>query len=595
MLRLPKIHFFNATAEDTLAQSFLVPTNGFNISTPTKSGLDNYYGPGTVFQGQLNLQPAKPIIGPCSLRVIFTCSHSISSPELLSQNQTNEVRLSSDSQGHKTHLQPQHVIFETDHVFIDDELIQAKRHSFMFSIRFPRVNLPASMSDADRSVIYTLHGELSFQTTPHDASTHSTLVSPKVHVNYIPLVPTSIPHYPVIEMAQVMDPYTNKPLFKATAESPQRGVCPGESLPLSLTITNSSETDLHSIHMSLVRVMTYPTMCAHGGSTPLVTDPLTVHFSTIPISNTSNKNSTWQESIQFKVPSNLGLIPTTNKVITPLYKVDYYLAISLPVASRASGLASWFTPTIKNPPPIDISLVRTANGESGTGPDNENDSPISPRMGVRKNSVEKIMKVNLHMDRISTLNSTMKWPTLIQLPLIPVIIGTVSYSIPERYLRWPIPNYLDVEDRPRFIRDRFEEEMMQHLESLETLIDEEDDEQHIEDLVHAARRKSASSEESDEEEQRARSKIPERFRNGGGVQSRRKGSQSTSGLDTPPPSPPTSSHMSKAEGSTHSGGYSLPRGRRSMSPKAGSLGKEVLLEMHHSKIQQSIHAGLQDI
>ncbi|KAF9345424.1 hypothetical protein BGX26_003138 [Mortierella sp. AD094] len=602
MLRLSKIPFFSAAPEDALAQSFLVPTNGFNISSPTRYGLDSYQGPGTVFQGQLNLQLAKPITGPCCLRIIFSCSHTIPSPETTASplSQTTDVRLSSDSQVQKARQvqqqqQQQQVIFEIEHILIQDEPIQVKRHTFMFNIKFPRVNLPASMMDGDRSVVYSIHGELSFQTTPSDVSTQSTLLSPKVHLKYLPLVPTSIPHYPVIEMTQVTDPYTNQPLFKAAIESPQRGVCPGESLPLSLTITNSSDTELQSVHLSLVRVITYPpastvssTSNNNNGVSQATTDPVTVHTATIPISNTSNKNTTWLEPIQFKVPANLGLVPTTNKVITPLYRVDYYLSVSLPVASRSTGLASWFTPAVKNPPPVDISLVRTAAGTTGagTGVENENDNP-NPRIGSRKNSIDKIIKANLHMDRITTLNSTMKWPTLIQLPLIPVIIGTVSYSIPEKQLRWPIPNYLDVEDRPRFIRDRFEEEMMQHLESLETLIAEEEDEQHIENLVQAAR-KSASSEESEEDDQRARSRVPERFRDGS-AQSRRKGSLSSSGLDTPPPSPPSSSPMS-------AGTQTLPRvGRRSMSPKASGLSKELLLEMHHSKVQQSIHAGLQDI
>ncbi|KAF9110312.1 hypothetical protein BGX27_006518 [Mortierella sp. AM989] len=590
MYRLSRISFFGVTPEDALAQSFLVSTNGFNISAPIKNGLDNYHGPGTVFQGQLNLQLAKPISGPCCLRVVFSCSHNIpTSPE--SPSQSTETRLSSDSQGLKTGLQSQS-LFEIEQILVQDEPMQVKRHAFMFNIKFPRVNFPASLLDGNHSVVYSIHGELSFQTIPGDASTQSNLVSPKVHLNYLPIVPTSIPHYPVIEMTQVMDPYTNQSLFKATVESPQRGVCPGESLPLSLTITNSSDTELQTIHLSLVRVITYPTDTLSNPSNipPITTDPVTVHTATINIANASNKNTTWLESLQFKIPNNLGLVPTTNKVITPLYRVDYYVSVSLPVASRSTGLASWFTPSVKNPPPVDISLVRTAAGATGT--ETENGSS-NLRGSVRKNSMDKIIKANLHIDRITTLNSTLKWPTLIQLPLVPVIVGTVPYNI--KNLRWPIPNYLDVEDRPRFIRDRFEEEMMQQLERLETLIAEEDDEELIGDLVQAARR-SASSEESDEDEQRARSKIPARFRGEGATQSRRKGSLSSSGLDTPPPSPPSSSPMSGLDGTGRPRTNTLPRvGRRSMSPKASGLSKELLLEMHHSKIQQSIHAGLQDI
>ncbi|KAF9995832.1 hypothetical protein BGZ65_008552 [Modicella reniformis] len=605
MLRLAKaLPFFNGPPEDSLAQSFIVSTNGFSISVPTRHGLDNYHGPGTVFQGQLNLQLAKPIKGPCRLRVIFSCLHTIHSVDTQapssqpsSSSSSAEIRLSSESSkgGLQAGLHP-HSLFEIDHVFVQNEPLQVKRHTFMFNIKFPKVNLPASMTDGDRSVIYALHGELTFQTTPDDASTQSILSSPAVHLKYLPLVPTSIPQYPVIEMAQVMDPYSSRQLFKAAVDSPQRGVCPGESLPLSLTITNGSETDLHSIHLTLVRLITYPsapsTPTSPSSPTPatmalVALEPTTVHSITIPVSRTSNKNSTWMESIQFNVPTNLGLIPTTNKVITPLFKVDYFLSVSLPVANRGTGLASWFTPAVKNPPPVDISLIRSA---AGTGTTTDNDTPSTSRAGSRKNSVDNFIRTNLHMDRITTLNSTMKWPTLIQLPLIPIIVGTVPFSVTERQLRWPIPNYLDVADRPCFVRDRFEEEMMQHLESLETLIVEEEDEEDIENMMQAAR-KSASSGESDEDEQRARSKIPARFRNAES-QSRRRNSQSSSGLDTPPPSPPSSSPMTNGNRSRTN---TLPMvSRRSMSPKSGGLGKELLLEMHHSKVQQSIHAGLQD-
>ncbi|KAG0223620.1 hypothetical protein B0O80DRAFT_449620 [Mortierella sp. GBAus27b] len=595
MLRLAKsLHFFGGAPEDSLVQSFVAPSNGFCITVPTKHGLDNYHGPGTVFQGQLNLQLAKPIKGPCRLRVIFSCIHTIpttDSPSMslpASSSVSAEARLSSES-SKLGHALNNHTVFEIEHILVEDEPLQAKRHTFMFNIRFPKVNMPASMTDGDRSVLYTIHGDLTFRTTPDDALSQVTLSSPAVNLKYLPLVPTSIPQYPVIEMAQVMDPYSPRQLFKAAVESPQRGVCPGESLPLSLTITNSSETDLQSIHMSLIRIITYPsvstTPASPTSSTMSIPEPVTVHSISIQVSRTSNKNSTWIESIQFNVPTNLGLVPTTNKVITPLYKVDYFLSVSLPVASRSSGLASWFTPAVKNPPPVDISLIRSAAGVTVDG-----DAPTHAGAGSRKNSMDRILKNNLHMDRIATLNSTMKWPTLIQLPLIPVIIGTVPYHVTERQLRWPIPNYLDVMDRPCFIRDRFEEEMMQHLESLETLIMEEEDNEEIESMMQAAR-KSGSSGESDEEDQRARSRIPARFRS---PQTRRRSSQSSSGLGTPPPSPPSTSPMGGVM-SSRSGAPALPMaGRRSMSPKSGGLGKGLLLEMHHSKIQQSIHAGLQD-
>ncbi|KAG0209382.1 hypothetical protein BGX28_010370 [Mortierella sp. GBA30] len=620
MLRLKAFPFFQTSDDNnTLAQSFLASTNAFNISVPTRHGLDNYHGPGTVFQGQLNLQLVKPICGPCRLRVVFRGLHTMLEQTTTPSLDSDRTRQSSDSTGqgqpHGMRPQRQHSIFEIENVLVMDGPMQVKRHTFMFNIKFPRVNLPASMIDGERSMVYAVHAELDFLTNPDDALTQTQLTSPAVHLKYLPLVPTCIPHYPVIEMAQVMDPYSSRVLFKAAVESPQRGVCPGESLPLSLSITNASETELQTIHLSLVRVITYPSSSPSASQPPPPTDPITVHSITIPVSKIPNKNSTWMETLEFKVPTNLGLVPTTNKVITPLYKVDYYLSIALPVASRSTGLASWFTPSVKGPPPVDISLVHNATGAPYTGTGTratagggtpttsaENALNNTLRGDPRKLSSDKKIMTNLHVDRIATVNATMKWPTLIQLPLVSVIIGTVPYSVTERQLRWPVPNYLDVIDRPCFIRDRFEEEMMQQLESLETLIVEEDvDEQEIESIVQAAKSTgSTSSSESDEEGQQ---RIPARFRNdrsrsraGHGRPVR--GPSSSSGLGTPPPSPPMSSSMAIVEGRPggHNNHNTLPRiGRRSMSPKFSGLSKELLLEMHHSKIQQTMQEGLQDI
>src|SRR5690349_11200059 len=142
----PKIPFFSNAQEDTLVQSFIAPTNGFNISTPTKIGLENYYGPGTVFQGQLNLQLVKPISPPCCLRVILTCIHTIPLADTTSSTSlAAEARLSSDSHGNKAGQQHSHqTIFEVEQILAEDVPLQTKRHTFIFNIKFPKVNLPAS-------------------------------------------------------------------------------------------------------------------------------------------------------------------------------------------------------------------------------------------------------------------------------------------------------------------------------------------------------------------------------------------------------------------------------------------------------------------
>ncbi|KAG0020482.1 hypothetical protein BGZ82_011585 [Podila clonocystis] len=626
MLRLTKSFPFFQAQEESLASTFIAPSNGYNISVPTRNGLDNYYGPGTVFQGQLNLQLMKPIKGPCRLRVILACTQTIGDVALTSSSPGEDrARTSSSSPrasqssdtsstGSHKHGQypPPRTVFAVEHILLQDMAMAIKRHTFLFTVKFPMCNFPPSFQDGDRSLVYSVHSDLTFLTQPEDPSSESMLSCAAIQIKYLPMVPTSIPKYPVIEMAQAVDQTTNQVMFKASLESEQRGFCPGETLPLNLTITNLSLTELHSIHLSLVRVISYPALasssapCSPGsgsasgleaatstiGPQP---ESTTVHTITIPVSKTPNSTSTWVEPLQFKLPSDLGLVPTTNKIITPLFKVDYYISVSVPVASRSAGIASWFTSAVRGPPPpVDISLVRS-EGATGSDPTTNTSSTTTIRQGQRRaSSGEKSgLKLNLLTDRIATLNSNMKWPTLIQLPLIPVIIGTVPYRISERQLRWPIPNYMDVNDRPCFIRDRFEEEMMQQIEHLETLMLQEGDEKEIEDLIQAAI-KSVSSGESDEDESRAHARIPARFRTGG--QKYRKGSMSSSGLGTPPPSPPTSSPMAMMEtvmagGSTSRSGHNtLPRmtPKRPMSPKAAGLGKELLLEMHHSKVQQTI-------
>ncbi|KAF9377601.1 hypothetical protein CPC16_011750 [Podila verticillata] len=620
MLRLTKSFPFFQAQEESLASTFIAPSNGYNISVPTRNGLDNYYGPGTIFQGQLNLQLLKPIKGPCRLRVILACTQTIgdiassstttatSSGEDRSSPRASQSSETSSTGSHK-HGQypPPRTVFAVEHILLQDMAMAIKRHTFLFTVKFPMCNFPPSFQDGERSLVYSVHSDLTFLTQPEDPSSESMLSCPAIQIKYLPVVPTSIPKYPVIEMAQVVDQTTNQVLFKASLESEQRGFCPGETLPLNLSITNQSTTELHSIHISLVRAISYPALASSVPSSPtsgsgsaleatstIVPQPesTTVHTITIPISKTPNSSSTWVESLQFKLPTDLGLVPTTNKIITPLFKTDYYISVSVPVASRSAGIASWFTSAIRTPPPpVDVSLIRT---EGATGSDTLNTTTTTVRQGQRRaSSGEKSGKLNLLSDRIATLNSNMKWPTLIQLPLIPVIIGTVPYRISERQLRWPIPNYMDVNDRPCFIRDRFEEEMIQQIESLETLMLQEGDEKEIEDMIQAAI-KSASSGESDEDESRAHARIPARFRTGG--QKYRKGSMSSSGLGTPPPSPPTSSPMAMMEtvmaggSKSRSGHNTLPRmtPKRPMSPKAGGLGKELLLEMHHSKVQQTI-------
>jgi hypothetical protein len=185
---------------------------------------------------------------------------------------------------------------------------------------------------------------------------------------------------------------------------------------------------------------------------------------------------------------------------------------------------------------------------------------------------------------------------------------------------------MEVEDRPTFVRDRFEEEMIQQLSSLESLVmdDGDDDDLDIELLVEEAcrrrrRRDSSSSEDSDvdeddeneEDEEEEDSRVPARFRKP--YRNSSLPTPSSSGLSTPPPSPP---YLAKAmsEGSmmvqsmrerpfarniaisNHSNappsiaavaalGGRLPMSS-ALGPKACGLSKDLLMDLHQSQGQQ---------
>lgn len=186
---------------------------------------------------------------------------------------------------------------------------------------------------------------------------------------------------------------------------------------------------------------------------------------------------------------------------------------------------------------------------------------------------------------------------------------------------------MEVEDRPTFVRDRFEEEMIRQLSSLESLVldDGDDNDLDIDLLVEEVcrrrrRRDASSSEDSDggedddevegeDEEEEEDARVPARFR-----KPYRNSSlptpPSNSGLGTPPPSPP---YLSKAMSddsmmvqtlrersfarnmaiSNNSNGAQPPSiatvaalgGRSTLGPKACGLSKDLLMDLHQSKGQ----------
>ncbi|KAF9581455.1 hypothetical protein BGW38_001511 [Lunasporangiospora selenospora] len=89
---------------------------------------------------------------------------------------------------------------------------------------------------------------------------------------------------------------------------------------------------------------------------------------------------------------------------------------------------------------------------------------------------------------------------------IPVTIGSVPQDYHQHHkVKWPIPSYTDVPDRPTFVRDRFEREMLLHLSSLESLVvadDEEEEEIDIETLVQEAKRQQLQRQLQQQRQQR---------------------------------------------------------------------------------------------
>ncbi|KAF9926829.1 hypothetical protein FBU30_003651, partial [Linnemannia zychae] len=117
---------------------------------------------------------------------------------------------------------------------------------------------------------------------------------------------------------------------------------------LVLTVENNSDITLQTIRLALVRQISFSASAnvssrfAGNISTnpystqifPSATISSTVHTATIPVAKVSNQNSTWTQQLQFKIPSHLNLIPTINKSITPLFDVEYFIVLSLPVPQR---------------------------------------------------------------------------------------------------------------------------------------------------------------------------------------------------------------------------------------------------------------------
>ncbi|KAI1320855.1 hypothetical protein EDD11_009812 [Mortierella claussenii] len=549
--------------------SAYVSPQGLNISlASTKSGQARCYTPGATIQGRLQLHLNKPITTPCQLKIIFACRQNIllshdSEDHNISTGQSSSLipyrtlirRNSSNSQQEGESWS---TLFEVEHLLLDDQILPVCRRQgvFHFSIKLPFCCYPPSIETAGRTISYSIRALLSFEVDPGMPSSRSSVSSLPLKVAYLPLVPTSLPAMtaattPVATTCQpsIVQQGTSAPLYETQAQivvvdtptshsslphhalihgiiKSKAGVCIGESAAMVLKIVNQSQTDLHTIHLALIRQISFAaspscssTLAFPPSSPPLhavdsrltrlgytysLPETITIHRVTIPIAKTSNAHSSWSQQLQFRLPTDLGLIPTINSSITPLFKVDYFILVSIPVPQRHSSLASRFA---KKRSRLDLSVFNAIP---------------SPSASVDTLRIDPTSSQEHGSTAVPEPMSSVKGSMALQFAPIPIVVGTVSSSSCPRRYKWPMPSYMDVQNKPTFIRDRFEEEMIQHLSGLESLMMEDEDDIDFESMVQAAvkeksknRSRSISSGSSDESSNEAivdEDRVPARFR-----------------------------------------------------------------------------------
>ncbi|KAF8926242.1 hypothetical protein BGZ58_000083, partial [Dissophora ornata] len=291
------------------------------------------------------------------------------------------------------------------------------------------------------------------------------------------------------------------------------GVCIGETVAMVLQISNSSHVDLQSIRLALVRHVSYATASpslpntasmAGAGHLPstlqhsyTLPESSTVHSATIPIGRALNAHSTWTQQLQFRLPANMGLIPSIGRAITPLLEISYSILISIPIPQRRNSLVRRLASVPRRRLSLNLSVFNPIGDSSSTE--------------ALLNDTQRSHKEILSPAQEPSLAVTARGPTVLEFAPIPIVVGTLSSQACQKKFKWPIPNYLEVTDRPAFVRDRIEEEMIQYLSSLESLGMEDDVD--FDSLVRAARKGSFSgSGESDDEDDPSQARVPARFR-----------------------------------------------------------------------------------
>jgi len=312
-----------------------------------------------------------------------------------------------------------------------------------------------------------------------------------------------------------------------------------------LVVDNKSQTDLQNIHLSLVRSISW------AGRPALHS---TVHETTVPTARSTNRGTAWKQQLQFRLPTNIGLVPSIDETVVPSCRIQYSLHISLPTPQKYGSLVS----RLRRRPTLDLTAIPALSQGSSIIDSKHSDLHFGP-----------------------AAPSSSSTPTVLQFPPIPITVGSIPSHAQGRRFKLGIPAYTEVQDQPTFVRDRFEEEMLQHLSSLESLVvDEDDEELDIGGLVRAAQRRmsSSSSGETDDEEDPDDQKIPARFR---GTVHRH--CVPKSGLSTPPSSPPRAPSALNSDSMDwiSSNGPTSPQ--RAPIPKDRGISRDVLLGKYHGR------------
>ncbi|KAG0277321.1 hypothetical protein BGZ95_006132 [Linnemannia exigua] len=540
------------------------------------------------------------------------------------------------------------------------------------------------MEEGDRSVKYTLQAILSFDADlPNGSIIKTSTSSTPVNILYVPHVSYTaamvgaggvvggahqtrsiVTNAAAVATASCRPSPSSAPLHEThgqlTVDSRSRSsaegaktinasiqskpsVCIGDHASMNLKVENNSDITLQAIRLALVRQISFPSpsnspkvagnlaSSSHSVYTSFSnTISTTVHTATIPIAKVSNRNSTWTQQLQLRIPSHLNLLPSINKSITPLLNVEYFIVLSLPIPQRQGGFVSRLAASTRKRPSIDLSIFHSH-------------TPSSSSWAGANESTHHLLSTS-PPSSFDTQAGPSKSSTVLQVAPIPITLTSLPAYSDGRKCSRPIPHHLEVEDRPTFVRDRFEEEMIQQLSSLESLVmdDGDNDDFDIDLLVEeACRRRSRHhrdggtspedsddadekddvDEEDEEDDPRFMSRVPLRFR-----QPYRNSSLPTtamgnsSGLGTPPPSPPY--HLTKAMSdesmlmvqtmrerpvartmaisnananaaalpsiaavSGALGGHGL--GRSTLGPKScGGMSKDLLMDLHQSKEQR---------